>query len=207
MNYEIIFYRSGQTAAMQQRLEQFLQPYGLSLSGASAAGEADELGKHLSSALKKSRLIITIGGLDDSAQSTEKLLARMLTPKSKDTPLCCLLSQPGEGCYIKSGGQVILILPDRPDALEALNDRLAVLFKEAFQLEAEKTVRPDTDKIGEQISSDLSISKRSPVMPYGSTAEKRNSAILKTLKIALFILLAAGILEAAGALLYYFLTR
>ena len=80
MKYEIIFYRSGKTAGLQLTIDKILNDAGFEIKNACAAADQKELGSCISAALKRSKLIIAVGQLNESDQSTEKLVSKLLVP-------------------------------------------------------------------------------------------------------------------------------
>ena len=207
MNFEIIFYRSGKTAVLQQELEKILIPFGGKLTAACAVSDNKELAEKMSLALKKRKLIIVTGRTDSSSESTEKLLSKILRPKDKKTAFA-INTASTDGItlhYMVSGGQMILILPDLPESIATLEPRIRELITKYFNINAQIRKIDDISKVNEKIGQDRSITMRTPVIPRGSTAEKRNKNKLGTLKIIFIILISLGITELAAAVIIYFI--
>lgn len=210
MNFEIIFYRSGKTAAIQQFCEKTFKSLDIDLTYAAAASDKEELGEMLSSSLKRSKLIITFGGIDGSAQSSEKILSKILKPKNKKDfdSLKVVSDKADNSFYIKSGGQVMLILPDDTDLLSDIKNDIINIIKKEFSIKSDYTENePDLNKIDSEIETDISITKRTRIIPSGSTAEKRNDQKLRTLKIIMIVLICLGVTELAAAALIFFLNN
>ncbi len=209
MNYEIIFYRSGQTAEIQQLTEKILEPLRFSITSACAASDKEELAGYLRTSLKKSRLIFAVGGIDDTMQSIEKLLTRILKPKGSKNSIDAqvITDKKSKAFYIKSAGQMIIILPDRTEDIENLKEQILRLAAKEFSLETDRTYSPDIEKIGNEINAAPSIIQRTRIFPYGSTAEKRNRSKLRTLKTIVIVLISLGILELAAAAALFFVFK
>lgn len=197
MKFEIIFYRSGKTAAMQQEAEKLFEPYGINISGASAASDPTELAQKLSVSLKRRKLIVIIGGVDGTSQSTEKIISEILQPKNnkKGADIRCISKKDCKAYYLISGSQMIMIMPDEAGIADNIGSDTGTLMKKHFGLEGEQVITHDISQVNKEISSDISITKRTPVVPSGSTAEGRNREKLNLLKILMIIMLAIG---AAG---------
>ena len=207
MKFEIIFYRAGKTAVMQRDAEKLFEPYGIMLSGAAAASDPQELAQKLSAVLKRRKLIVIIGGIDGSGQSTEKTLAGILRPKDnkKSADIRCVSKDECTFYYLISGSQMIFVLPDKAGINEIIYSDTAKLMKEHFGLEGEVRQKKDISEVNKEIGRDISITKRTPIVPSGSTAEGRNNDKLKLLKILMIVLISTGAVGLIAAAVLFFL--
>ena len=210
MKYEIIFYRSGKTAGLQLTIDKILNDAGFEIKNACAAADQKELGSCISAALKRSKLIIAVGQLNESDQSTEKLVSKLLVPKGSTTekPQLKPVSEKSmDSFYIKSKGQAVIILPDDDEIINRLAQPLKKLVAKEFSTEITSRNNPAMTEIGEQLEKKLSGSARIKVLPKGSNAEDKNRKKLSTLRLIMIILLSLGVLEITGAVLLYIFFR
>ena len=208
MKYEIVFYRSGQTAGIQQLTEKILSDLDFTITNASAAGDPKELGSCVSSALKRNRLIIVAGCIDDSPQSTEKLVSGFLKPagsKKESISMQLIKKDRDRAYYIKSGNQMILILPDSAESISALSEEIRKAAAMIFSIELKKQSEPDIKNIASSLDIKLADRSRIKVLPSGSNAEKSNERKLKKMKLIIIMLLILGALELGAAAALFFL--
>lgn len=200
MNYEIIFYHSEKTAELERLLSNRLSVLSLSQSDARAAVDPEELSSTLNAALKRSRLIFIIGGLDGGIQSADNVMKKVLFPRKGSS---LKKSDLGQGAsLIESSGQCIVLLPDSAGDTEKIIPELLPLLESIYHLKKEEQDKVEQDKIVEELDRELSQNKRVRVTPSGGTAEKHTRSRLGALKatIAVLVLLAAAQLGAAAYL-------
>lgn len=207
MDFEIIFYRSKKTAAMQQEAENLMMPLNSELSEAVSVSEPDELAAQLLRALKHSRLVIITGDISGSASSAENILSRILSPSGQNKKIVKKTISENDhtiSCLV-SGKQMILLLPDSPEECGYIKDEAVKFISGHFDISAKPVQENDMNKVSNDIEGDISITKRTPILPQGSTAEKRNKSRLDLLKTIIIALIVLGVLELAAALILYFI--
>ncbi len=203
MNYELIFYRSGKTGEIQLLTEDMLGKINFQISGASACADKNELSETIARSLKRSRLIVIAGRDDGSKDNVRALITKILKPKAQKSENNII----GIGeklYYLKSGKQMILILPDQPELIEKSADEICKTVAGEFSQSYKAEKKPDIELIGSKLSEKLEAPSRIKVMPYGSNAEKTNEKKLRLLKIVMISLLSLGILEFAAAVILFF---
>ena len=202
MNYEIIFYRSGKTGEIQLLTEKMLGNLNFEISGAGACADRNELSEMISHSLKRSKLIVIAGRDDGSKDNINNLIKKILKPKKPESDNK-VREIARKIYYLKSGNQMILILPDEPDVIEKAEAEIGKTVAEEFSQSYKAEKKPDIDLIGTKLTEKLEAPSKIRVMPYGSNAEKTNRNKLRLLKIIIITLLSVGILELTNEVFLY----
>ena len=100
---------------------------------------------------------------------------------------------------------MIFVLPDKAGINDIIYSDTAKLMKEHFGLEGEIRQEKDISEVNKEIGRDISITKRTPIVPSGSTAEGRNNDKLKLLKILMIVLISTGAVGLIAAAVLFFL--
>lgn len=209
MKFEIIFYHSGKTSEIEHLISEGLEAVGLTLKNACAATTPEELSEKLSDSLKRTELVMIVGGMESGSQSTEAVLSKVLKPTGgKQIKEYDIKTEDHVAAKLKqSGRQTIVVIPDDPDDCQALIPSLRKKLAEIYSLRETLPDQPETDKIYEELDRQLSSVKRVRVEnSTGMTAEKRNQHTLKSLKITIAILLVLAAVQL-GAAAYLFLSQ
>lgn len=205
MNYEIIFYRSGNTAKMQRLIENSLDGSGLRLKGADTARDKKELADILSPMLRRVRLIITVGGIGSAEDSPETVLCGLLVSKDKKKTEAEKLTAGKSTAYIiENMKQTIVCLPDEAENCRGLMDVLGKRLAESFGLEYKKSEEPDTEEIEKELDDQMAASTRVRVIPVTNTAEKRNKKRLANIKALMMLMIVLTVLQLGVAAYIFF---
>ena len=175
------------------------------ISEAVSVLEPDEFAAQLLRALKRCQLVIITGDISGSASSADKILSRILSPSGQNKKIVRkTISENAHSvsCLI-SGKQMILLLPDSPEECTYIKDEAVKFISGHFGISAKPVRENDMNKVSSDIEGDISITKRTPILPQGSTAEKRNKSRLAFLKAVIVVLIVLGVLELASALILY----
>ena len=180
MNYEIIFYHAGKTAATELLLQTYLKPLGAERSGSAAATEPDELPALLKAALYRSELIWIIGGLDDSRQSTDGLLSSVLSSAGASIRSEKLLDDSGNTAYLlRAGRQTIILLPDKEEVIcHMLEKRLLSELKSTYSLRSADDGRPPIEQVARELDRQLASMPRKPVVMSAAPAPRSSRRAL-----------------------------
>lgn len=119
MNAGIVFYSARKTSLCERTLARCTATADVSISGAVFATSARSLGEKLAAAFEENDAVFLIGGLDfgDSRGAVEIISAAL-----PETQLFVrkLKNPEGEDGYvIRSGKQMLVMLPDEPEQIEA----------------------------------------------------------------------------------------
>lgn len=196
MNYEIIFYHAGKTAATEQLLQEFLDSRGGQHSGTAAATEPSDVPALLQTALTRSELIFIIGGLDGSRQSTDSLLSSALSAASGSVRSEKLLDDSGNTAYLlRCEHQTIVLLPDDVEVIRHMFERkLLSEFKSIYSLRTAENTKPSIEQVTRELEEQLSAMPRKTV---GMVAPVSFSSQSRSKRLRLW----AGIFAAASLLL------
>lgn len=197
MNYDIIFYHSGKTAELEKILASSLEGMGLYQRGAAAAADPEELSDALSDVLKKRKLIIIIGGMDGGIQSTDCVLADVLSDKNGKKPEAKPVGT--DGRIMCSSDQTIVLLPDSGEDIRELLPELKEKLAKIYDLSDSSCRVPEIDNVTGELDEELSRQNRERVAPVGMTAEKRNRKQLDSIKLTIAVLLVLAALQLAAA--------
>lgn len=122
MNCELIFYLAAKTNLCEKALEGSLKHLNLKFRTSLFATGSDALGSLIIEAFEKTNVVFIIGGLSSKDKnSIENILSKALANKNPDDlkKLKNPLSNE-DGYLVRQGGQLLIVLPDKPDELEAI---------------------------------------------------------------------------------------
>ena len=129
MKYDLIFYLAKKTGYCEKRLRSVMKPAGAETNRIVSAASPSELGEQTAHSLRLCPLVVIVGGLrstDDDNLAT--VLSRVLSNSALTLDNTRKLTVPGKnpdcgdaaGYIIRYKSQMILALPDEPDAIEAI---------------------------------------------------------------------------------------
>lgn len=121
MNCELIFYLAVKTTLCEKSLEKSAEDPELNFRTSLYATNADDLGKLIIEAFEKANIVFIVGGLGTSGEiGIENILSKALANKKPND--LKKLKNPlsgADGYIIRQGGQLLVVLPDEPDEIEA----------------------------------------------------------------------------------------
>lgn len=121
MDCKIIFYSARRTSLCEKSLRKSFSELDLSTSGVSFAVDNLEIGKQLSSAFINSNLVFIIGGLSfDDSRGIKNIISGVLTESVVDECRKLHNSKGKDGYVIRSGRQLLVLLPDEPAQIEEI---------------------------------------------------------------------------------------
>lgn len=121
MNCRIVFYAARKTSYCEKALRKSVEGLGLNVSGALFATDGNSLGERLTEAFYECDLVFVIGGLAlDDKRSVKIVMSNAI--KDMDIDECKKLKNEAgnDGYLLRTGDQVLVILPDDPDQLDAM---------------------------------------------------------------------------------------
>lgn len=127
MKYDLIFYIAKKTGYCEKRLKRVTNPIGCEIHRIVSATSPSMLGEEVIHSLRLCRLAVIVGGLrspDDDNLAT--VLSRVFSLAGIPLSNMRKLTAPdadednAEGYIIRYKNQMILALPDDPDAIEAM---------------------------------------------------------------------------------------
>ncbi len=121
MNCSIIYYSARKTSYCEKALKRNLPVTGLEPGGVSFAVDAGTLGNELIRAFGVCDVVFVVGGLEfGDSRSVRKILSRAAS--DSDISLSRRLQNDGgdDGYLLRSGRQLLVILPDEPDQIDAI---------------------------------------------------------------------------------------
>lgn len=121
MNCELIFYLATKTNLCEKALEKSLKNFELNFRTSLFATNSQALGQLIIDAFEKTNVVFIIGGLAIKDKSgVENVLSKALANKSPDD--LKKLKNPlsgDDGYLVRQGGQLLIVLPDKPGEIEA----------------------------------------------------------------------------------------
>ncbi len=121
MNCELIFYLATKTNLCEKALEKSLKSFELNFRTSLFATESDSLGSLVIDAFEKTNVVFIVGGLSVKDKSgIENVLSKALANKSPDD-IKKLKNPSGgyDGYLVRQGGQLLVVLPDKPEEIES----------------------------------------------------------------------------------------
>ena len=123
MKYDLIFYISKKTGYCEKRLRPILKGVGAEPNRIVSAASPVELGEEVTHSLRLCPLVVIVGGLrspDDD--NLENVLSRVFSNSSVTLDnIRSLTADSGvRGYIVRYKSQMLLALPDDPDAIEAM---------------------------------------------------------------------------------------
>lgn len=204
MNYEIIFYHSGQTAGIENRTAELLSGLSLELSRCRAALTPPELAQHLAESLDRTDIVLIIGGLDGGLQSTDKILSVVLSGKNGNIKSDKLVDDDGNTAYlIRSRKQTIIVLPDDAEIIEKmLCMKIKAELQKIYSLTEVNEEKASIEEITRQLDSRLSGLQSMPHADGNLYAGNRDKSLVG-LRFLIAALLALGLIQAVLALIFF----
>ena len=206
MDYEIIFYHSGKTAEIERMLERRLESLGLTRSISAAAADPSELAEMLGKSLSRCELIFVVGGLDNSAGSTDNVLSSVLSSEKGKLSSERLIDDNENTAYlIRSEQQLIAVVPDETEVIEKmLEKKIVVEIKTVYSLSEQNDEKPSIKEIKDELDKQLNELGRTKIsVPEQSENHSENSKdVLLYLSVSLGIV---SVLLLAAALILYFM--
>ncbi len=206
MDYEIIFYHSGKTAEIERMLERRLESLGLTRSISAAAADPSELAEMLGQSLSRCDLIFVVGGLDNSAGSTDNVLSSVLSSEKGKLSSERLIDDNENTAYlIRLEQQLIAVVPDETEVIEKmLEKKIVVEIKTVYSLSEQNDEKPSIKEIKDELDKQLNELGRTKIsVPEQSENHSENSKdVLLYLSVSLGIV---SVLLLAAALILYFM--
>lgn len=122
MNCELVFYLATKTNLCEKAVTDSVSDMNLRLSPAKYATTPSKLGELVIDAFERAGVLFIVGGLSSfDSKGIENVLSRALAGKEPDelkklkNPL-----SPYDGYLIRKGSQLMIVLPDEPDAVRAI---------------------------------------------------------------------------------------
>ena len=204
MDYEIIFYHSGQTAEMEKLLSDDLSRTELNLTGITAAITPSDLADFLGLSLRRCDIVFVIGGLDGRQNSTDEVLSSVLSSGNHEMHTAKLMLDSGDIAYsIRSGRQRIYVLPDDIAVSQRmLESKIRPDLNKAYGLK-EETVKDDSPSIETvigELDQALSGMSRERLTDTGEMILRQNRLLL-LYRVLITVFAAAGFLLGAGAVI------
>lgn len=140
MKCDLIFYLARRTSYCEKALKKQLAELSLGLNEVSASTTPQMLGEKLIRSLSRCNLVFIIGGLGFSGKNglSDVLSKALSSTKVTVSDVRKLRNDLGKqyGYVIRSGRQMIVALPDKPDELsEMFSPALVNLIKTVYELE------------------------------------------------------------------------
>lgn len=133
MNCRIVFYSANKTSYCEKTLRKALSGLDLKVTTALYATDSDSLGRQIIDAFSDCDAVFLIGGLGFSdRRSVKEIISHAIS--DKETDLCKRLENHGgdDGFIIRRGGQLLVMLPDVPEQIEAVIGGLAGDYLKAY---------------------------------------------------------------------------
>lgn len=122
MNCELVFYLATKTNLCEKAVTECVSDMNLRLSPAKYATTPSKLGELVIDAFERADVLIIVGGLSSiDSKGIENVLSRALAGKNPDelkklkNPL-----SPCDGYLVRKGSQLMIVLPDEPNAVRAI---------------------------------------------------------------------------------------
>lgn len=121
MNCELIFYYSTKTNLCEKALKKAIAELDLNFQRAFYATAPEKLGELIIDVFEKTNVVFVIGGFSGDKNGIENVLSKALATKSPDDlkKLQNPLSS-HDGYLVRQGGQLLIVLPDEPEEIEAI---------------------------------------------------------------------------------------
>ncbi|MCR5652548.1 MAG: hypothetical protein K6F88_01980 [Ruminococcus sp.] len=121
MNCELIFYYSTKTNLCEKALKKSLNGLDLNFQTSRFATSPEKLGELVIDVFEKTNVVFVTGGFTGDKNSIENVLSKVLATKTPDDlkKLRNPLSS-HDGYLIRQGGQLLIVLPDEPNEIDAI---------------------------------------------------------------------------------------
>lgn len=134
MNCEIIFYLARKTGLCEKTLKKEIADLNIHPHTSFFATTPESLGTHIINSLERSNVVFITGGLGSFGKiGIENVLSKALAYKMPDDikKLKNPLSS-NDGYIIRQGGQLIVVLPDEPQEIQAVFSDSLMGYLKAF---------------------------------------------------------------------------
>lgn len=144
MKCMVVYYAAKKTSLCEKTLRRRLPELGLTLASAVFAARREALGEELPRAFAAADVVLTVGGLDFTDARGIRDVVSQAAANSRPS-LCRRLSNSGgDGYLVRAGSQLLVMLPDDPDRIEAILRGTAGGYIRAMrQQEATGAAAPD----------------------------------------------------------------
>lgn len=121
MDYKIVFYSAQKTSLCERTLKKSLSAIQLSHSGSVFAVKSDKLGEQLISMFGSCDIVFTVGGLGFGDSRNAAHIISNAAADCKPEMIKKLRGIDGrDGYMLKSGGKLLIMLPDNPADIEGI---------------------------------------------------------------------------------------
>ena len=121
MKSSIIYYTARKTSFCEKALKKSFAQMGLALHSAVFANDKKALGEALTAAFTQSDAVFTVGGLAfEDSRSIRDIISQAAA--GSDPSVCRRIKNDrgDDGYFIRAGKQVLVMLPDEPEQIEAM---------------------------------------------------------------------------------------
>lgn len=120
MNCSIVYYAARKTSLCEKVLRRHLPGLGLTLLSAGFATKRETLGDALTKGFSDADMVLTVGGLSFADSRGVRNIVSQAAAGSR--PFCRRLRNSGgdDGYLLRAGKQVLVLLPDEPEQLDAM---------------------------------------------------------------------------------------
>ena len=202
MNYEIIFYHSGNTAETERLIDKSFGNLKLKKRATEAAVSPEELVASLRKALKKTDIVVIIGGLDGGGQSTDLILSSILSAKGSGLDCERLVDDDDNISYmIGAGKQNILVFPDETEVIGTMLEmRIKDRLKKQYSLKEESEDIPSFESVKNDLERQLQGQDKIK-SGYAEQYYRKEKAELNKLRIFIAAAAALGVLLSAAGII------
>lgn len=121
MDYKIVFYSAQKTSLCERTLKKSLSALSLNHSGSSFATKNEALGKLLTEDFGSCDIAFIIGGLEFSdSRNCAKIISNAAADCGCDLVKRLRGIDGHDGYMLKSGGKLLILLPDNPEQIEKI---------------------------------------------------------------------------------------
>ena len=160
----------------------------------------------LGQSLSRCDLIFVVGGLDNSAGSTDNVLSSVLSSEKGKLSSERLIDDNENTAYlIRLEQQLIAVVPDETEVIEKmLEKKIVVEIKTVYSLSEQNDEKPSIKEIKDELDKQLNELGRTKIsVPEQSDNDSENSKdVLLYLSVSLGIV---SVLLLAAALILYFM--
>ena len=120
MKCMVVYYAARKTSLCEKALRRRLPELGLNMVAAVFAARREALGEELPRAFAAADVVLTVGGLGFSdARGIRNIVSQAVADSG--VSLCRRLpGSDGDGYLIRAGSQLLVMLPDKPEGIEAM---------------------------------------------------------------------------------------
>ncbi len=129
MDCVIIFYSARKTAYCERALKKSLSRLDMSRAEISFAINAADMGSRIISGFKSCNAVFVVGGLSvNGGSGTKEIISRALGTVDFDECKKLKNSSGEDGYVVRSGKQLLLLLPDSPEQIEEIMQGSAAAY-------------------------------------------------------------------------------